>query len=459
MQRLIILHTNDIHGRVEGLARVATLVARIRADNPGTPVLYFDCGDSEESLVRVSSITKGVAMHRLLSAAGCDAATVGNAAAQRYGPEVLRGHAAAASYPLILANIRAPNGTSLAGVRRRHVLDAGRLRLGITGVTSVEFGYYDAFEVETRSPIPVVREELRALHLERARAVVVLSHLGLARDRELAAAVPDLPLILGAHSHDLLTQGERVGGVAIAQAGDSAEHLGRVDLMWDGEHLRVERVRVLPVGADVPPHPAVLGEVERIEEDVRGFLDVPIGELSSPLDFAVDRECALGNMLADAVCDRMGADIGLVAVGQAVTGPLPAGPLRRGALWEICHSTANPGVAALTGAQVVQLVRVGLDPVYALQTHRILRGQLRGLVHVSGAQVRNRELLVAEEPVQSEREYAVAATDWEFEPYGGYADERWGLQPRYDMPTILREAVEEYVRVHSPLSGEVGRLG
>jgi 2',3'-cyclic-nucleotide 2'-phosphodiesterase (5'-nucleotidase family) len=45
---LIILHTNDIHGRVEGLARVTTLVQQIRADNPGTPVLYFDLGDVEE---------------------------------------------------------------------------------------------------------------------------------------------------------------------------------------------------------------------------------------------------------------------------------------------------------------------------------------------------------------------------------------------------------------------------
>ena len=57
--RLIVLHTNDIHGRVEGLARIATLVARIRAENPGTPVLYFDCGDVEEPSQRISNLTKG----------------------------------------------------------------------------------------------------------------------------------------------------------------------------------------------------------------------------------------------------------------------------------------------------------------------------------------------------------------------------------------------------------------
>jgi len=71
MSRVIILHTNDIHGRVEGLARVATLVARIRAEHPDTPVLYLDAGDVEETTSRLSNLTKGVAMHRLLNLAGC----------------------------------------------------------------------------------------------------------------------------------------------------------------------------------------------------------------------------------------------------------------------------------------------------------------------------------------------------------------------------------------------------
>ncbi len=43
---LIILHTNDIHGRVEGLSRIATIVERIRAENQDVPVLFFDLGDS-----------------------------------------------------------------------------------------------------------------------------------------------------------------------------------------------------------------------------------------------------------------------------------------------------------------------------------------------------------------------------------------------------------------------------
>jgi hypothetical protein len=57
-KRLTILHTNDIHGRIQGLARVATLVAEARA-NTKHPVLYFDAGDTEDTTTHLSSLTKG----------------------------------------------------------------------------------------------------------------------------------------------------------------------------------------------------------------------------------------------------------------------------------------------------------------------------------------------------------------------------------------------------------------
>src|SRR4051812_11151759 len=114
---LIILHTNDIHARIEGLARVATLVAETRAAHPGMPVLYVDAGDLEDGSVQVSNLTKGTALHQVARVAGCQVATVGNAAPLRYGVEVLAAHAAAAHYPLLLANLRTPAGALLPGVQ------------------------------------------------------------------------------------------------------------------------------------------------------------------------------------------------------------------------------------------------------------------------------------------------------------------------------------------------------
>jgi len=78
MLRLTVLHTNDLHGRVEQLARVATLVRSIRqqVQGEGGVCFYFDCGDSEDTRQLESSLTKGAAMDALLRAAGCDAAAL-----------------------------------------------------------------------------------------------------------------------------------------------------------------------------------------------------------------------------------------------------------------------------------------------------------------------------------------------------------------------------------------------
>ena len=67
----------------------------------------------------------------------------------------------------------------------------------------------------------------------------------------------------------------------------------------------------------------------------------------------------------------------------------------------------------------------------------------RGLLHVSGAEVHDGSIVVDGRPLSRDREYVVAGTDWELEPYGGYVDPDWGLRVRYDLPTIVRDALEE----------------
>src|SRR5207302_1260734 len=131
MSRLVLLHTNDLHGNVEALARVATLVERIRAESD-CPVVYVDAGDAEETTTWISNVTRGTAMHRLLSAAGCEAAAVGNASWLRYGPQVLPAHAEEASYPLLLANVRAPDGSLFGGTCESTLVGS----LGLVGVTA-----------------------------------------------------------------------------------------------------------------------------------------------------------------------------------------------------------------------------------------------------------------------------------------------------------------------------------
>ncbi len=426
MRRLVLLHTNDIHGRIEGLARVATLVERIRAEEDA-PVLYLDAGDIEETTVRISSLTKGVAMHRLLSAAGCDVATAGNAVWLRYGPQALAEHAAAADYPLLLANFG-----PLAGVRPSVLLEAGDWKVGVIGVSDAfenAFGDFD-FGFTPLPVVPLVRDLARELRAAGAELVVVLSHLGYRTDRDvvidpqLAEALQgEIDLVIGAHSHDLLPDGEWFGDVLVTQAGSYAEHLGRIDVDEAGL-----RARVLPVPEETPQHAGVLAAAAASEQELGAHLDEVIADLDAPLD---------GAYIAEVFRRRMDADVGLATEFATLDAPLRAGPLRRGDLWDVCHSAGNPGVVDLTGEQLQEMLARGADPEFQAETPRQLRGKPRGRLFFAGP---------AE--VDPGRTYRVAGTDWELDSYGGLVDKAWGLQPRYDFPTIVREAVEEHLAQH-----------
>jgi 2',3'-cyclic-nucleotide 2'-phosphodiesterase (5'-nucleotidase family) len=449
VRRLIILHPNDIHGRVDALARLATVLddERARAD---APAVYLDAGDVEETTYRLSNLTKGVAMHRLLRVAGCRAVAVGNGAVIRYGVEPLVEQASVGGYPHLAANLRR-NGHVVPGAQAGALADVDGIQLGLVGLTPTNWRdiYEDIFGLQLPDEAQVVRAEASALRAAGAELVVLLSHVGLERDRELAVELADeLDLIVGSHSHHLLPAGERVAGVTIVQVGEFGEHLGRVELEIGDAGVRVVDVRVRPVPLDTSPHPAVLREVEAIERELEEYLAEIIGELEAPLDFAADRECAAANFMADVVRERMAAEVAVMTAAAAFAAGLPAGPLSRGTLYEACPSPGNPGVASMTGAQLKQLVTRGLDPELARDVPRTFRGAQRGLMHLSGAEVRDGRLLVAGEVVDHERTYRVAGSDWELDSYGGYAEPAWGLEVEYDHPTIMREAVEDHLRRH-----------
>lgn len=418
--RLTILHTNDIHGREDAIARIATLV-RGEKERSSHQVLYLDAGDVEETTNRLSNLTKGTAMHRLLSQTTCDAAAVGNACWLRYGPGILEEHARASTYPQLLANfarVRGPVPSVLLGPVGVFGLTAGLQHF--VGSIDPGFEWLDVRETALA--------QAGALREAGAGFVVCLSHLGLADpdepwdDRRLAPELRGLvDVIVGAHTHDLLPEGEWIGGVLVTQAGSFGEYLGRIEVDGGSVVASVEAV-----GDKVEPWPSVAVEAARIAAEVAENLAEEIAVLHEPLD---------ARAIAEILRLRMDADIGLFPEGQTLA-VLPAGPVTRGALWEASESAANPGVTRMTGAQLLDLLRRGADEAFMAETPRPLRGRARGRLQSSGLEP---------DELDPERTYAVAATDFELEPYGGYALAEWGLDVRYDFPTIVREAVEEHL--------------
>lgn len=239
MSPLRIYHTADLHDR-RGFA------GRIRAYRAAEPGLYFDCGDalrgSQTRYVRDEGVV------RELAAAGCDAQALGNREFH-YLFGLLVARARAMPYPLVCANLVDRRERSLPFAPALDFEWEGR-PLRIFGLAVVEYREGSPWErlFGWRFLDPIACARALAERTPPGVALVALSHLGLAGDRALAAAVPRLDLILGGHSHDTLPQPELRCGVPIVHAGPYGRYLSRSELARDASgRARLERAALLPL--------------------------------------------------------------------------------------------------------------------------------------------------------------------------------------------------------------------
>jgi 2',3'-cyclic-nucleotide 2'-phosphodiesterase (5'-nucleotidase family) len=438
---LEILHWNDVHGRFDGLARLSARAREIRAGAPH-PVLLLDGGDVEDTSVRLSAMTFGVAGWRLLGAAGVDAAVAGNGGLLRYGPTLLPRYAEALGAPPLVCDLEV-DGLTPAGAAPSTMLTAGDLRIGVIGVTDY-YRQYDAFGIRERGRVTAVHHEADLLRSAGADVVVLLSHAGINHDRGLSWSLRGkVDLLVGGHTHDLLHSGDRSHGIPIAQAGCHAEHLGRILLHVDGSGARVVDLRLEEVPADAPADPAVVAELAACERDLAAWLAEPVGVLAHPLPASEIGDSPVARLVATALLAHRPADLAVLIGGHCTAG-LPAGPVTRHDVWTATSSPGNLATGTLSGAQVRTMLERGLSEDFATATPRTFRGRARGRLHVVGAHVADGRVYVGEEPLEEDRSYRVTGSDLELSPYGSLLDQE-PQDLEVHTPAILPELLESYL--------------
>jgi 5'-nucleotidase len=469
MIKLTILHTNDIHGRVQQLERIATLVRRIRCEveTGGGYCLYVDAGDSEDTSLLESSLTKGSAMNAILRGAGCDYVALGNAIPVRYGPQAVADLAKYFGRPLLCANFLDQDNKLVEGLEPFTVHDFGAFKLGIIGATDPGRVYNTFFDMRVVNPddiLPELIDQARALG---AQAVLMLSHLGLRDDKRIAENITGIDLLIGGHSHELLDPPLQINGTIVAQAGEHGKHLGRLDLTIDAASGKVAHFEatLLPIEETIPPDPVTRAVVESERARIQQMMSRVIGVLNESFDLADDSECAAGNLLADALLERVkGSQIALVLAGHWETG-LNEGVLTQGELFTAIRSPANPAWIKLTGSQIKQFLREASKPENAERKLHALRGRAVGMPHFAGVKIHcktneseNFEIEFQGKPIEDNESYLVASTDMEFADYIGYL-----VIPvediEFEVPTITPEVLEDYIKKHSPLSPPHSRFG
>lgn len=461
---LTLFHSNDMHGRVEAMARLSSFARRLRAEAQaaGRIVFFWDAGDAADRRYELCSASKGAAFQPVLAAMGYTLQTLGNDLALTYGPQVIAELARRGGFPILAANLRDGDGPLVEGLQSHAILPlAGGLRLGVFGMTAPWHGMYEGFGLFMPDFLPLARRIVDGLRAEGVAPIIFLSHLGLPDDRLVAEQIPEIDLIIGAHTHDLLPAGEVVNGVLIVQAGDFARYLGRVDLEIDPASGRVlaRTATVLAVPEDEPPDPTVLAALAAGEEEVAGLLAQPVGELSQALELDHLAECSLGNFAADALREHMGAEAAILCSGNLRAG-LPSGRITQRQINAASISTANPFLTQVSGAQILAALERSLDPAMTTPQAHGLRGVPWGVLQISGMRVEydpgrplgERVLAVAVNgaPLQRDQIYRLAYTDAETSSEHCFLALDPGQPATHDMPTIVPEVLGGYLRRHSP---------
>jgi len=234
-----IYHTSDLHDR----RHIAAPLRRLRAEKPG---LLVDCGDALRGSQTVYFGREPIVDE--LDAAGYDVSGMGNREFHYLfglvGRRLRKMH-----HPVVCAN--------LVDVRRRPLpFSADALLRAGAGESIRFFGllvpqYPDGspwerlFGWRFLDPVAVATEIARTT--PPGVTLVALSHLGLRADRELAARVPQLDLILGGHSHDTLREPEVRNGVPIVHCGPYGAFVSRTELVRDGDRARIADFALLPL--------------------------------------------------------------------------------------------------------------------------------------------------------------------------------------------------------------------
>jgi 2',3'-cyclic-nucleotide 2'-phosphodiesterase (5'-nucleotidase family) len=467
---LTILHINDFHGNLlpkpgkdgkpatGGMAYIAKMVSEERAKNPeGT--LLLSAGDMFQG-TPISNLFRGKPVVETMNRMGFDAMTLGNHEFD-WGMEAFQNLRKAAVFPFLSANIIDDKGALLPGVKPYAIFQKKGLKIAVIGITTPETLYttkpgnikgYHVVSVEKALP-PLIEKVKK----EGADLVIVLSHMGLDEDRNMASQVSGIDLIVGGHSHTEVKTTVVASSTIIVQAGYYGQYLGGMKIAFDTEAKKIIRyperriLRKVKAGPNDAYDEAVAASIKSYDDQIRGEFGRVVGETRVDLRKR-PFESNIGNLVCDAMRRAARSEVAIQNNGGLRTS-IPAGKITMEQVYTLLPFDNNLMTMDLTGAQIADILE------YNAKTE--------GMLQVSGLRVvydlaapegsRVKELTIGGKPADRSRIYRVTTND--FLAAGG---DRFGMFREGKNAVVgddIRDALLDYLKKQSPVSPRIeGRI-
>ncbi|MGI6249372.1 MAG: bifunctional metallophosphatase/5'-nucleotidase [Acutalibacteraceae bacterium] len=376
LRKLILLHSNDLHGDflaeevdanlLGGISMLSGYVHKVRQESENA--LYCIAGDMLQGSI-IDSEFKGLSTIEIMNLLNPDVASIGNHEVD-YGLAHLLFLERCARFPIVCANLFIKN--PYTRLFQPHViLEKAGMRIMFIGIITSEImhgmskdllGGFVGVEDAARE----VGQICNAWRTTDIDLTVLLTHIGFEEDKKLAQLLdPDwgVDLIIGGHSHTILEKPELVNGILIAQAGVGTDQIGRFDLTidMDSNSIASYEWELIPIDdKDCPHDEEIVEAIQRFKKETDKKYNRIICNFARPLTHPNRyRETELGNLLSEILRAGLEVDIALLGSGAIRKESVPA-VLTYGELMELFPYDGKMFRVKATGAQFKKMVRYTL---------------------------------------------------------------------------------------------------
>ncbi len=456
-EKLYIYHTNDLHSDLTYWPRLANELQEKRAirEEKGDMVLAFDLGDATDRVNPLTEATDGQAITRLLNQGAYDAVTIGNNEGITNTKEELNRLYDDASFTVILTNLfDAETGDVPKWAEPYQIIETpwGN-RVGVFGLTTPLYTTYEKLGWTVRNPIKQTQEFFKQ-HQDEADFWILLSHLGIQEDRFLSKLFP-IPLIIGAHTHHALQQGEMVAGSTLAGAGQFGNWLGEIVVGRERDKLKVENIRLLNAKEDIEP----VAEEERmlaayLKKGQELLAAETLAQIAMDLPYDWSRQNRLVNLTLDAIADFAGTDGAVLNAGLFMA-DIPKGLVTAADLHQTLPHPIRVMKCKIKGKHLTafakEIQRIDEKMIARPVKGFGFRGKVFGKICLKGLSVENNEVKWLGEPIDKRKEYELATIDYfSFLPFLHTLNRH--SQQEVMFPEFLRTIVGNYLKNNYPYS-------
>jgi 5'-nucleotidase len=496
---LNILHINDFHSRFGpitgsnsncnaeadakgecfgGIARLKTAIDDKRAALDGQNVVLLDAGDQFQGSLFYTQYRSEI-VSEFANGLGIEVMAVGNHEFDD-GPEELAKFLAAAEFPIISGNTNVENEPLLAGkVPGTHVLEFGGEKVGFVSALAEDTDETSSpgDNVEFEDSIASLRAQVDGLKAAGVNKIIALTHVGYTHDLEIAANVPGIDVVVGGHSHTLLSNTEEgaagpyptmVNGpdgheVPVVTAFSYGKYLGDLVVTWDDEgNVTAAEGAPILIDASVTPNEAYVARLAELEVPLQELMAEVIGTSTEAIEGSREvcrvKECSMGNLVADAMLDRVADQGATIAIqnGGGLRASIDAGEITMGEALTVLPFSNTLATVDLTGADVIEALENGVSDV---ENGAGRFAQVSGLKYsytlAKPAGERVSDVLVKGEgdnwvPIDPEATYTVVTNDYTRRGGDGYGTFADGDNP-YDFGPPLERVLADYI---AELGGE-----